>query len=392
MRRTLSRSLRPIHPFPARMAPEIVAGALEGMPPSAIVLDPMCGSGTVVRTAMEGGLHVAGRDLDPLAVLMTEAWTTALDVVRLQRDAQELVGRARALDPRRIASGSDRASRDFVSYWFAKPQAESLARLSTVLRGWSEPNRRALSVALSRIIVSKEMQASLARDTSHSRPHRVARWNDFDVYQGFLRAVGVVASRIHAERLIGRADVRQEDARDLESVEDRSINAVVTSPPYLNAIDYLRGHRLALVWLGYTVGQVRDLRSRSIGAERMADHEAPVDVERFVSEAGGARLDGRCWGWILRYAVDMGAVLAEIRRVLTADGRAVLIVGNSFLRGARVDNAGIVESLAVELGFSRVRREVRQIPARRRYLPPPSSRGGPLDTRMREEVVLHFAA
>ena len=385
-------SLRPIHPFPARMAPEIVAGALEGMPPSAIVLDPMCGSGTVVRAAMEGGLHVAGRDMDPLAVLMTEVWTTALDVVRLQRDAQELVGRARALDRRRIASGSDRASRDFVSYWFAKPQAESLARLSTVLRGWSEPNRGALSVALSRIIVSKEMQASLARDTSHSRPHRVARWNDFNVYQGFLRAVGVVASRIHAERLIGRADVRQEDARDLESVEDHSINAVVTSPPYLNAIDYLRGHRLALVWLGYTVGQVRDLRSRSIGAERKAEQGTSVDLERFVTEPESGRMDERHWGWVHRYAVDMGAVLVELRRVLATDGRAVLIVGNSFLRGARVDNAGIVESLAVELGFSRVRREVRQIPARRRYLPPPSSRGGPLDTRMREEVVLHFAA
>ena len=385
-------SLQPIHPFPARMAPEIVAGALEGMPRSAVVLDPMCGSGTVVRTAIEKGLHVAGRDLDPLAVLMTEVWTTPVDAGCLQEEARDLVGRARGLHGRGIARGSDLASRKFVSYWFARTQEQCLARLSTVLRGWPEPNRGALSLALSRIIVSKEMQASLARDTSHSRPHRVARRNNFDVYQGFLRAVSIVASRIRTERLVGRADVRQEDARDLGSVEDRSINTVVTSPPYLNAIDYLRGHRLALVWLGYTVGQVRDLRSRSIGAERMADEGAPIDLERFVTESEGTRIDGRRRGWIRRYAVDMGAVLAEIRRVLTADGRAVLIVGNSFLRGARVDNAGIVESLAVELGFSRVRREVRQIPARRRYLPPPSSRGGPLDTRMREEVVLHFAA
>lgn len=381
-----------IHPFPARMAPEVVADALDGVRRSAKVLDPMCGSGTVLRSAVEMGLCCSGRDLDPLAVLMTKVWTTALDTMGLLNEARDVVEMARTLDRRRVARENDRASRNFVSYWFARTQEQCLARLSTVLREWPEPNRGALSLALSRIIVSKEMQASLARDTSHSRPHRVAQRNNFDVYQGFLRAVSIMASRIRTERLVGRADVRQEDARDLGSVEDRSINAVVTSPPYLNAIDYLRGHRLALVWLGYTVGQVRDLRSRSIGAERMADHEVTVDLERFVTEAEGARIDGRRWGWIRRYAVDMGAVLAELRRVLTADGRAVLIVGNSFLRGARVDNAGIVESLAVELGFSRVRREVRQIPARRRYLPPPSSRGGPLDTRMREEVVLHFAA
>lgn len=373
------------------MAPEVVAAALERMPQSATVLDPMCGSGTVVRTAMERGLKASGRDLDPLAVLMTRVWTTAVDIADLRKGGRELVRRARALHHRRIVSMDDRESGDFVSYWFAKTQADELARLSTVLCEWSEPARGVLSLALSRIIVSKEMQASLARDTSHSRPHRVARSNGFDVYQGFLRAVEVVASRLRAERLRGRADVRQEDARELESIDDCSIDAVVTSPPYLNAIDYLRGHRLALVWLGYTVRQVRELRSRSIGAERMADQEVMVDLGRFVSEHDGARLDGRQWGWIRRYAMDMRAVLTQLRRVLTTDGRVVLIVGNSFLRGARVDNAGIVESLAAGLGFSCVRREVRQIPARRRYLPPPSNEGGPLDTRMREEVVVHFA-
>jgi hypothetical protein len=47
------------------------------------------------------------------------------------------------------------------------------------------------------MIVTKEMAASLARDTSHSRPHRVADANDYDVFGGSLKS---------AEKLEGLMD------------------------------------------------------------------------------------------------------------------------------------------------------------------------------------------
>jgi len=65
-------------------------------------------------------------------------------------------------------------------------------------------------------------------------------------------------------------------------------------------------------------------------------------------------------------------------------------VGNSVIRGASVDNAGIIENLADTLDLTRVRRADRDIPSRRRYLPPPKDGGGLLDARMRQETVLTF--
>ena len=70
----------------------------------------------------------------------------------------------------------------------------------------------------------------------------------------------------------------------------------------------------------------------------------------------------------------------------------VLVFGRSFIRGATVDNAGLVESLAANVGFRLRDRVVREIPARRRYLPPPSDGQTALDARMREETVLTFSA
>jgi ribosomal protein L11 methylase PrmA len=89
--------LTSIHPFPARMAPEIVFTELQGLKKSQIVLDPMSGSGTVLRAAAELGHEAVGFDLDPLAVLMSRVWTTRCRVTSLPRAAAAGVESAKGL-------------------------------------------------------------------------------------------------------------------------------------------------------------------------------------------------------------------------------------------------------------------------------------------------------
>ncbi len=45
--------IKPIHPFAARMAPEIAFEALKGLKKSSTILDHMVGSGTVLRTVSD---------------------------------------------------------------------------------------------------------------------------------------------------------------------------------------------------------------------------------------------------------------------------------------------------------------------------------------------------
>ena len=386
-------ALTPIHPFPARMAPDLAHRALEHVPPSGRVLDPMCGSGTVARATVETGRRFIGSDLDPLAVLMARVWTTPVDVRHLTFAAEKLVNQATGLRSESVERTRDPDTLRFISYWFAKPQEEPLARLATALRRHQQPLKDALAIAISRIIISKEMMASLARDTSHSRPHKVAECNDFDVYSGFLKSARQVADRLRPNLIRSKAEIHLSDARTLPFIDDKSIDLVITSPPYLNALDYIRGHRLALVWLGYEMSPLRRIRASSVGAERaMEIAHAPCDISPFVSDQAGVYIRDRHLGWIRRYAADMNSVLRQIRRAIKPGGRAVLILGNSFLRGARVDNAGLIEALADGIGFQLQDKSVREIPARRRYLPPPGTGKSALDARMRSETVITFTA
>jgi hypothetical protein len=75
MTSSTKKMIRPVHPFPARMAPDLAFARLKRVPSGALVLDPMSGSGTVLRQASELGHRSIGFDMDPLAVLMTKVWT-----------------------------------------------------------------------------------------------------------------------------------------------------------------------------------------------------------------------------------------------------------------------------------------------------------------------------
>lgn len=386
----------PIHPFPARMAPEIALAVIRRLEPGSLVLDPMAGSGTVLRAAADNGHQALGFDLDPLAVLMAKVWTTPVNTEMLEPLAAKITQQAVALGRDGVPVpwiDNDPETRKFVDYWFAPAQQIDLRRLSIVLAAVQGPLGNALRVALSRIIITKDRGASLARDVSHSRPHRVRHENDFHVLPEFLSSVRWLARRLRDQPPPGGIRVHLGDARGLGCLADGSIDAAITSPPYLNAIDYLRGHRFSLVWLGYSVRSTRDVRSESVGAERAPDGPLDVTAVDGVTAVMGhlGDLPSRVRRMIDRYAGDLLDMLAELHRLIRGGGRVVLVIGNSCLRGAFIHNAAGCVAAAERAGFELVDWQERDLPPSRRYLPPPAIlERSHLEKRMRTETVLTF--
>jgi tRNA G10 N-methylase Trm11 len=387
---------RPIHPFPARMASELALARCHSLPAGSTVLDPMAGSGTVLRAAVDAGLHGVGFDLDPLAVLMAKVWTTPIDSYRLNDAAAELVARAGKISPETILPwiDEDQETRKFVDFWFAPRQQVELRQLCAVLVEQTGPISDALRVALSRIIITKDKGASLARDVSHSRPHRVRIDNDFKVMPAFLRSVHHVSERLTELPSGSSAMISLGDARCMPGLPDASVDAVITSPPYLNALDYMRGHRFSLVWLGFNVRDLRGIRAESIGTERMLDpavsQEAVQSLAPLLGKVNG--LPRRIRGMVNRFLMDLLQVLCEVHRVLKPVGNATFVIGNSCLQRVFIDNAAAVVAAADTVGLQLTGRQEREIPPARRYLPPPSlNERTDMKNRMRTEVVLTFS-
>jgi len=386
--------LRPVHPFPARMAPEI---ALTGLKSSRKlrVLDPMAGSGTSIVLARILGHFAIGYDQDPLALLVAKTWCSRVNESKLRSALETTVAFARA---RWTAFGpyppsADSETRRFVRYWFDLQTRKKLAALAAAIsRNKNQVLRTQLWCAFSRLIIVKDNGVSLARDVSHSRPHRSYERAPADPFIQFSKAGEyIIKSLLVLPTSAGTVRLRRADARNLPT-KAGSIDLVITSPPYLNAIDYLRGHKMSLVWMGYSIRWVRDLRSNSIGAE-VGHSEIPEELLSARRAIGRVRgLNPRIERMVNKYIVDMNFVMAEIGRVLRPRGKAIVVIGNSTLRGSFLKNSDLIVELGRMHGLKLANWKRRQIPVSKRYLPPPSSQPSatPLASRMRTEVVITF--
>src|SRR5665213_3065986 len=264
-----------VHPFPARMAPEIALELLRPTKNPMRVLDPMMGSGTVVALARSNKHLGYGIDIDPLANLIASVWTTAVDAKKVKSAADRVLDSATA-DTDGMATrdayprNANATTRKFIRYWFDSQTRRQLAALSHAITNIRDRNvRNVLWCAFSRLIIAKRDGASLALDLAHSRPHRYFSKAPIKPLDKFLISVEFVLKNaiLKGSTATGpQAMVRKGDARKL-FFKKSSIDLVLTSPPYLNAIDYIRCSKFSLVWMGDNIDGLTGIRKRSIGTE-----------------------------------------------------------------------------------------------------------------------------
>jgi len=398
---TQKAHIRPVHPFPARMAPSIVWDALPKTGDPLKILDPMSGSGTTLVCARSIGHRAIGFDTDPLALLIARAWCADTDTGNLKALAALVLERARILSKRltrRTAypENTDDETRRFIDFWFDQENRRQLSALAICISGVNSPVERILLwCAFSRMVITKTFGVSLAMDVSHSRPHKVYDVAPVKPFEIFHKAVSTVASSCPftvKPNNAPTANIGYGDARALP-LPSGSVDMVITSPPYLNAIDYLRGHKLSLVWMGHKISEIRAIRSRNIGTEvlkKSTSNEAILEAMKAMADL--EILDNRRQGMLRHYVWDMNKVIGECARVLNRKGRAVFVVGDSAIRGVFTKNSEALIRLAVGHGFSLYSRDTRPIETKRRYLPPPESNraGDKMQGRMRTEVILEF--
>ena len=222
----------------------------------------------------------------------------------------------------------------------------------------------------------------------HSRPHKMRTDNDFDVLDNFVRAASQISKLMSEDRLQLSGRVKRGDCRSLPLGHAGRVDAVITSPPYLNAIDYLRGHKLALVWMGHSIPELRRIRAASLGTERA--HNVCLQPElRAVVQDAVPLICKLPKDLVLKYSVDADDFLKAMRTLILPGGKLITVLGNSNLRGCFVENSALYRTLATRHGFVLNYERERPLLPSRRYLPITSASSA-LAKRMRCEVVQQY--
>jgi hypothetical protein len=153
----------------------------------------------------------------------------------------------------------------------------------------------------------------------------------------------------------------------------------------------MRGHKFSLVWMGWTIPELRALRSAAIGTERSLRLPSTGDLKRIEQSAVVKAIDEHRIGAIIqRYIADCALLMSNMKASLAASGNLIMVVADSNVRGYTVNSKALFEQLGALHGLRLTASDIRSIPSAHRYLP--MSGGGNIANRMKTEWVLQFVA
>jgi DNA modification methylase len=364
------RATHLLHPYPAKLIrniPRFFFSCGDITPAKSTILDPFCGSGTVLLEAQLSGHTAVGADSNPLARLIAMAKLAPPKVDEARNQLARIVNRARE----RIEDVPDVIN---IDYWFSPRVKKELARLRAALLEtcgdpWSSPFMWACFSSCVRRVSLADPRLSVPVRINPERAERygvrgdqvlqkLERLKTIEVLQVFWQVTSANIRRI--KQTVFPADVPQpvlfEDARIL-GIPDGTIDVVMTSPPYVGAQKYVRASSLCLGWLGLSPqGKLRPIERLSIGREHLDAHEAADRLDTGFASVD-ARLEQIATKNRLRariaftYIMEMSSAFREAHRVLRTRGTMILVAGPNMVAGLEFDTPGFLATVAIALGM-----------------------------------------
>jgi len=332
------------------------------------VLDPFAGAGTMVMETILFGAWPFWTDYHPLSQLICRIKTTEFDLELLRKACSSVLTNASVR--KRAPSTVTFANKDF---WFQKEVCEALELLRDEIACYDDSVRDFLSLVFA-CTVRKVSNMNDGMILAARRPHieSIPKRTRDDVFRCFHRYAEQGLSAIKEWQTL--CDGTQTRARKLAEDDARQLNgdcefdAIVTSPPYVNAIDYVWASKFELHWLGFVANDNERLKlyTREIGTERISMSEC-----RQIGETGHSSLDGMIqdiyFGRVYKassgqnhlrarvvwkYFIDMQAHFKAAFHVLKPGGLYCFAVGDSCrICGVEVPVASLLSDFAEWIGF-----------------------------------------
>lgn len=248
-----------LHEYRGKFFPQLVRSLINisGVSDGALVLDPMCGSGTTPCEAVASRRAAIGVDLNPLSVLIAgvKASVPALDPDNFRKNGHGRLDKFKfpSAEPAKVWGENDLR---YLGMWFDLCAISDLASIISEIDKIKLPAYRDLfRVFLSNIVRSVSWQKA----TDLRVRKEILPYEQGTAQERFLVEANSQIDRIYPYLCVlkrtgpANVEIRRGNAVDVASIfpERRgTVDLLITSPPYATALPYLDTDRLSLIVLG----------------------------------------------------------------------------------------------------------------------------------------------
>jgi len=361
-----------LHPYPARMIPQIARRLIKKYSEEGnIVLDPFCGSGTVLVEAKLANRNSIGVDINPFALLLSRVKTTPLNPLELKKVAARLFESI----SNDIVKGIEVEKPQFfnIDFWFKPYVIRDLAIIKrNILK--LEPDLRDFFLVSFALTVRKSSNTRNSEFKLFRLPPDKLKAHKPNVYRIFEQ---VVKNSIEKMKLFYEACKNKQtytlllecDAKRM-SIPSSKVDLIVTSPPYGDSkttVAYGQFSRLASQWIGFDEKRIRIVDKESLGGKPQTTlkFESPTleKVIKKIKEIGSKerRRKGR-EREVISFYNDLFDSLVEMCRVLKDNGHACIVIGNRTVCSVQVPTDKIIQEMCNSMDFVYVKTIHRSIP------------------------------
>lgn len=364
-----ARHVHSLGRYPSKFIPEIPRWAVDSFSrPGDLVLDPFSGSGTTAVEAILQGRRTIGTDVSPYASLLGKAKTCWFD----SRELMEVAGQFES-DVRSGLKGIDAEPRSFPldDFWFPRKALEQIAACQKYISTSVPPQfSDFMTAVLSTIVRSTsfqdEGQIKVKRDPKkvlHGTPEPFALLPEAIRKSAARKAEYLSLLKEKPDCRIVNVSANELVSRQI--LRAGCVDLIVTSPPYINAMNYPMTHRAESFVLGLLDPQTHTVHERRyFGSERVYSHEYSK-VSQFATglfphfdqlNAALAKIhDGEPKRSFIAYRFFslMFQTLSSLSDALKQGGIIVLVAGRNTIKGVPLDTVGLLGSMLEACGLTR---------------------------------------
>lgn len=365
-----------IHPYPAKLLQHIPFYFLNNTILSNegdTVLDPFCGTGTVLLEGLIANRKVVGVDINPLAHFISKVKLRKLNPVSLRTILNSF-----ELDDSEICPIELDLLKSEIGYWYNEKVFYDLLRLKkTIDRFENDLERDFFRLCFS--VCAKKMSATDQRvsvpvkisEQKASLPGKQHLKNHLDfinkssAFDVFKQIVNKNISRVGSLSILDdnsfdsvRLVLGSSDDDNFSFVEQGTIQLIISSPPYVSAQKYIRSSKVSMKWLGLDLLQSVQVSDQlSIGRENFKKSDymhlirtGLASADQVIEQIYDINPLRACI--TSTYLVEMKKTFLNCFSSLKVGGFFVMIIGDNTVSGIAFKTHEYLMAIAEEIGFT----------------------------------------